>query len=103
MSFNFELDPESASNVASFAIEQWNYKWQHNYGSAMYHPKTDEKGKESLSVAAVKLAPDQRSIKLVIPDLEPVNQLHLRLKMKAFDDQEFVESIYWTINRVPGR
>ena len=101
LSFNFPLDATTASDVSSFVTEQWNYKWAASYGSEMYDPKTGKVGKESVKISSTKLAEDRKSIKLVVPEIQPVNQLHLLVDLKDKDGVPFKEEIYWTINRVP--
>ncbi len=101
ISFNFPLDSETASKVSSYVAEQWNYKWNSSYGSDMYNPDTGKIGKQKLNVTQVTLSNDRRSVDLQVPDIKPVNQLHLQLNLKDADGVAFVEEIYWTINAVP--
>ena len=101
LDFNFQLDPQTANSIKSFVVDQWNYQWRHEYGSAMFHPETGKVGKETVNVATATLLPGGKSVKLAIPSIQPVNQLHLRLKLKGIDGQPFAEEIYWTINAIP--
>ena len=101
VSFNFELDEASATDVASYLAEHWNYHRRHEYGSDMYSPTTDKPGKENLNVNAALLSADRKSVKLLVPDIKPVNQVHLIVHVKDASDESFSEEIYWTINRVP--
>jgi putative heme-binding domain-containing protein len=102
ISFNFPLEANSATDLDSYVAEQWNYHWRSEYGSDMYSPITDKPGIDKMNVESVTLSADAKSVKLNIPDLIPVNQVHLILKVKGSDNQPFEEEIYWTINRVPG-
>ncbi|MEM8666523.1 MAG: DUF6797 domain-containing protein [Planctomycetota bacterium] len=99
--FNFELDPDTATAVASYIAEQWNYRWRSQYGSDQYSPRTGDVGVDKLNIEAITLGSDARSVKLIVPDLKPVDQIHLIVKLKAIDGTTFEEEIYWTINRVP--
>jgi len=101
LSFNFRLDPTTASDVASFVTEQWNYKWAASYGSDMYDPKTGKVGKESVKISSAKISDDGKSIQLVVPGIQPVNQLHMLIQVKDREGIPFAEEIYWTINRIP--
>lgn len=101
ISFNFPLDPDSATNLESYVAKHWNYRWRSQYGSDMYSPISDKPGVEYMNVQSVTLSSDGKSVKLNIPDLIPVNQVHLILKVESSDDRPFEEEIYWTINRVP--
>ncbi|MEM7386081.1 MAG: hypothetical protein AAF514_14165, partial [Verrucomicrobiota bacterium] len=40
---------------------------------------------------------------LKIPDLQPVNQMKLNLRVTGKDGAELEEEIYLTINKVPGK
>ena len=102
ISFNFPLDANSATDLDSYVAEHWNYHWRSEYGSDLYSPITDKPGIDKMNVESVTLSTDGKSVKLNIPDLIPVNQVHLILKFKRSDNQPFEEEIYWTINRVPS-
>lgn len=102
--FNFMLDVETATDPASYELEQWNYKWQASYGSAQWSVKhPDQKGRDPVEISRVYLSADNRGVFLEIPDLQPVNQILAKLKLKEKRGQPFNEEIYLTINRVPGR
>ena len=99
--FNFELDESSATDLKSYVAKHWNYLWQESYGSDQYSPSTGEKGVDDLGIVSATLSDDRRSVKLLVPKIAPVHQLHLILKLKSADGQSFEEEVYWTINRVP--
>ncbi|MCS7468975.1 c-type cytochrome [Stieleria sp. ICT_E10.1] len=101
LQFNFPLDIPSATDLASYDVTHWNYRWAKSYGSEMYSPETGEVGVDKVNVTSVSLGSDGKGVLLNIPDLEPVDQVHLLLKLKARDGEAFEEEIYWTINRVP--
>ncbi|WP_436298389.1 DUF6797 domain-containing protein [Stieleria mannarensis] len=100
--FNFPLDVASATDLDSYDVSHWNYRWEKSYGSEMYSPETGQIGVDPMNVTSVSLGSDGESVLLNVPDLEPVDQVHVLLKVKARDGQDFEEEIYWTINRVPG-
>lgn len=87
------------SSIASQAVRQfaqaWNYRYRQAYGSpelAPSHPNLP--GHDRLAVAGSHALADGRSLFLELPDLQPVNQLHLRLQV---DDTRPVE-LYATIH-----
>ncbi len=102
LKFNFPLDPDSATDLASYDLTHWNYHWRREYGSDMYSPTTDKPGIEKMNLVSVSLGADGKSVKLNIPDIKPVNQVHLLLNLKDIDGDQFSEEIYWTINHVPS-
>ncbi|SMP68941.1 putative heme-binding domain-containing protein [Neorhodopirellula lusitana] len=103
VSFNFDVDAAAASAAASYDIQQWNYSWRPRYGSEMYHPGTGEVGTELVTVDHVQLAADHRSVDLMISNLGPVDQLHLKLSVADQAGKPFQEEVYWTIHNVPSK
>lgn len=101
VTFNFPLDRHRAEELAAYQLHHWNYRWQASYGSEMYSPVTGEVGIEPMNLTAAEVAEDGRSVLLRIPDLKPVNQVHLVLHVASETGEAFAEEIYWTINAVP--
>jgi len=99
--FNFAVDAKSAGDIASYVAKQWNYRWQASYGSEMYSPTTGRIGAEAMDIATVSVAADRKSIRLHVPNLKPVDQVHLIVKIKAQDGTPFEEEVYWTIHQIP--
>ena len=103
LSFNFKLDPKTATDVGRYQIKQWNYKWAASYGSRQYSPSNPGKtGQDEVPVVAVRLADEGRTAFLTIADLKPVNQMQLKIKPDAADGSGFDELVYLTINKVPS-
>jgi len=102
LTMNFKVNPDSLKNRKNWEIEQWNYQWRPSYGSEQYHPETGAKGHQKLNIDKILISPDGRSIKLVIPNIRPVNQLRMEFAIETEDEMPFEEEIYWTINRVPS-
>lgn len=78
--FALPLATALASDPKQCFAQVWNYRYGPGYGSPEFsttHPMTP--GHDTLNVASVQLADDQRSLFVEIPDLQPVNQLHLNL------------------------
>lgn len=103
LEFNFAPDRETAADPEAYRVQCWNYLWQAAYGSEMYSPSTGEVGVDRLEASKVEISDDGRSVLLHLPDLQPVDQLHLVLKVKDEQGRDFEEEIYWTIHRIPGR
>jgi hypothetical protein len=102
--FNFDLDRASALDPSSYHLEQWNYLWSANYGSDQYSARDPgQKGHDQLSVASITVSEDKRQVVLTIPGLRPVNQVEIRLNLKANDGAPFKELTYLTINAIPSR
>ncbi len=103
LKFNFQVDPKSAKNPASYQLRQWNYKWAASYGSKQYSPKSGKVGQDTVEISSVKLAKDGRSVLLKIPGIKPVNQVKMDLKLQSADAKPFNELVYLTINKVPKK
>ena len=99
--FTFALDPRSAKDLNSYKALQWNYRWTGNYGSDAFHPETGEVGKQELLIDSATLSPDGKLLTLHVPQLCPVDQLHLRLNVTDATGKSFAEEVYWTIHRIP--
>jgi hypothetical protein len=99
--FNFALDPIAATDLKSYQALQWNYKWTGSYGSDVFHPETGEVGMQELLIDSATLSPDGKSLTLHVPQLRPVNQLHLSLNVTYATGESFAEEVYWTIHRIP--
>ena len=52
-------------------------------------------------MSAVLLSDEGRTALLKIPDVQPVNQMQLKIKPDAADGYGFDELVYLTINKVP--
>jgi glucose/arabinose dehydrogenase len=102
ISFTGALDTASASDEQNYAVSQWNYKWTKEYGSPEFSVvDPDEKGHDAMTIKSVKLSADRKTVLLEIPDLQPVMQMKIQMRIKAADGSAIATEIYNTINRVP--
>lgn len=99
--FTTPLDPSSAANVENYAIEQWNYKWSHEYGSPDFSViNPSEKKRDDVSIKSAKLLADKQTVLLEIPDIRPVHQMKIKLRISAADGSAISQEIYGTIHRL---
>lgn len=83
MSFTAPVDKKIAGDVKSHFAQAWNYRYSAGYGSPEFSPRhPGTRGHDHQSISAVHLLPDGKSLFLEMPDLQPVNQLHLRLRVE---------------------
>lgn len=78
------VDRDIAEQTTSHFAQVWNYRYSGAYGSpemSTIHPGTT--GHDSLPIASAHVLKDGRSMFIELPDLQPVNQLHLRLNVNA--------------------
>jgi hypothetical protein len=99
--FTSELDATSASDPANYSIEQWNYAYSGSYGSADFSladPKL--KRHDKVEIKSAKLGKDGKTILLEIPNLQPVDQMKIKMTLKAADGSPVNQEIYNTIHKV---
>ena len=101
ITFTSPLDQTSAASLDSYSMEQWNYKWTQEYGSPEFSV-TDptQKKHDSVLIKSAKLLSDKKSVFLEIPDLQPVNQYKLKVKIATAEGTPIAHDIYGTIHRL---
>jgi putative heme-binding domain-containing protein len=80
LTFTQPLNRTLCERTGSHFAQAWNYRYSSGYGSAEYssrHPDTP--GHDPLAVTSAHVLADGRTLFLEIPDLQPVNQLHLHM------------------------
>lgn len=81
VSFSESLDAAVAANAENHFAQAWNYRYSSAYGSQEFsisHPDTP--GHDRVTIHSAHVLPDGNTLFLELPDLQPVNQLHLRLR-----------------------
>ena len=93
VSFTQPVNSGQIANLQNHFAEAWNYRYSPGYGSpemAPSHPNVV--GHEALEIAGVHVV-DDKTLFVELPDLQPVNQLHLVLQVDGGKPQElFVTS-----------
>lgn len=82
INFSRPIDRSIASRAESHFAQCWNYRYSSAYGSPEFsttHPGV--RGHDPLAIGAAYVLDDEKSLFLEIPELQPVNQLHLRLNV----------------------
>ena len=80
LEFSEPLNETIAENVDRQFAQCWNYRFSPAYGSAEYSARhIGMTGHDVLTVRSAHVGEKGRRLFLEIPDLQPVNQLHLRL------------------------
>jgi type 1 glutamine amidotransferase len=102
LTFSQRLDPSTATATSRYFAEQWNYRWSREYGSRRWSvANPNQQGQDRVPIRAVTLLPDQCTVKLHIPGLQPVMQMEISYRVQAADGQEIKGVLYQTINKVP--
>ncbi len=80
--FTQAIDAKIASDASKQFAHAWNYRYSAGYGSQEYSPRhRGTLGHDHWPISAAHVLDDVRSLFLELPDLQPVNQLHLRLRV----------------------
>ena len=91
VTFSEPLDVSTVSDSGSHFAQVWNYRYGPGYGSPEFSTRHDGvRGHDRLSIARAHILPDQRTLFLLLPDLQPVNQLHLHLQSAPDVFHDFV-------------
>lgn len=97
ISFTQPMDRTVASEVSGQFAQAWNYRYSSAYGSPEFSPRHfGTPGHDRLAITAAHVLPDGRSIFLEIPELQPVNQLHLHLHI----DSGRAQDLFLTVHRL---
>ncbi len=79
--FSRPLDPAIAGQARSHFAQAWNYRYSSGYGSPEFSPRhPGQPGHDALPVRSAHVLADGKTLFLELPDLQPVNQLHLHLR-----------------------
>ena len=95
-----ELDPEAARDEGGYDVEVWNYQWAEKYGSDDYKPSDGSKGHDPLEVKSVTLLPDKHTVFISTPDIKPVHQYVLKIRINSADGASIKCDIGGTINKL---
>jgi hypothetical protein len=99
--FTSELDRASATDLANYSIEQWNYSYSGAYGSSDFSV-TDPKVKrhDKVQIKSARLGKDAKTIRLEVAGLQPVDQMKIKMTLKAADGSPVTQETYSTIHKV---
>ncbi len=79
--FSRALDRAVAERAGAHFAQAWNYRYSSGYGSPELSPRhPGQPGHDALAIRSAHVVADGRTLFLEIPELQPVNQLHLRLR-----------------------
>jgi len=98
VSFTQPVNAEIASKAETFAIETYTYIYHSSYGS----PEVD---RTVPKIKEVKVAPDGKSIRLIIDGLVEghVHELHLPGVRSTSGEPLLHAAAYYTLNRIPAK
>jgi hypothetical protein len=99
LSFDTPLERSSAQDPSNYQIEEWNYRWSETYGSFHYCLSDPQKiGHDKLPVQQAALSEDGKRVFLTVPNLQPVDQLHIDVNTKCASGEPMKCDVYATIH-----
>ena len=93
--FSEPLEGAVSGQESNHFAQCWNYRYSSAYGSPEYspsHPGTP--GHDALRIAGAHVLADGHTLFLELPDLQPVNQLHLLLRVDADRTRELFITVH---------
>ncbi|MCS7045432.1 MAG: plastocyanin/azurin family copper-binding protein [Gemmataceae bacterium] len=95
VTFTQPLRRELAEQVGQQFAQAWNYRYSSSYGSPEFSPShPGVKGHDPVRIASAHVAADGKTLFLEIPDLQPVNQLHLRLRVDDGPAHDLIATVH---------
>ena len=93
--FSARVDASFATNIRNHFAQCWNYRYSKAYGSPEFSTvHAGMKGHDVLVIKSAHVVEDDHVLFLEIPDLQPVNQLHLRIATDAKTDHELFATVH---------
>ena len=97
LTFTKPVDPETASDPASYSMNIWAHLYTRGYGDKRHE-------EQDLEITKAEPSPDGKSVRLTIPGLKEyfIHALHLK-GVRSLDGEEVLHPVgYYTLNRFPG-
>jgi len=95
LTFSQPIDPAIVAKPESRFAQVWNYRYSASYGSREYstmHPNVA--GHDPLEIRSAHVLSDGKTLFLEIPEIQPVNTLHLRLEVDERQPQELFATVH---------
>jgi putative heme-binding domain-containing protein len=97
ISFTLPIDRTLVEEVSGHFAQAWNYRYSSAYGSPEFSPRHfGTPGHDPLGITSAHVLPDGRSVFLEIPELQPVNQLHLHVRIGP----DTAQDLFLTVHRL---
>jgi putative heme-binding domain-containing protein len=95
LTFSEPLDRAVASDPRSHFAQAWNYRYSRSYGSPEFSTRHfGRRGHDHFPISAAHVLPDGKRLFLELPDLQPVNQLHLRVRTGAGEPSDLFLTVH---------
>jgi len=102
LTFTCKLDPKTAGDIQNYSVEAWNYRWTQAYGSPEYSvANPNAQRHDRWTVSSATLLADQKTVRLGIPEFQPVMQLRVETRLRDADAAPVNATVYGTVNTLP--
>ncbi len=95
ITFSGPIDAAVVRRTGSLFAQCWNYRYGPQYGSPEFapsHPGTP--GHDPVPIRSAHVLADGRTLFVEMPDIQPVNQLHMRLKVDSGPAAELFATVH---------
>jgi len=93
--FSAPLDRSVAGDVAGHFAQCWNYRYGDAYGSPEFSPSHyGTVGHDPLAIRSATVLSDGTSLFLEMPDIQPVNQLHLHVAVGGGETRDLFATVH---------
>lgn len=93
LTFAAPLDKKKAENLNNYKVKTWKLKRSSEYGSERYNIRT-------LEVERVVISNDGKSVKLIMPDIEPVDVMTISYKLTDTENNPIEGTLQNTIHNL---
>lgn len=95
--FSSDVDEKTVQRTKLHLAQAWNYRYSGAYGSPEYSTRQlGLRGHDVLEITSAHVVDNGRTVFVEIPDLQPVNQLHLLLQTSSKDAHD----LFMTVHRL---
>lgn len=94
--FSDPLDRESTENPGNFNVKTWELKRTRKYGSERYNEMP-------LAISEVTLAPDNQTVFIRLPDIQPVWQMEIAFDIKGINGEKVAGKLQNTIHHLGNK
>jgi putative heme-binding domain-containing protein len=93
--FSAPLDPTVAGDAVNHFAQCWNYRYGPAYGSPEFSPSHyGTVGHDPLAIRSATVLSDAQSLFLEIPELQPVNTLHLHVAVGGGETRDVFATVH---------
>ncbi|MDO6604454.1 DUF6797 domain-containing protein [Arenibacter palladensis] len=93
LTFAAELDTSKTENSSNFEVQTWELLRSHKYGSKRYNTKT-------LHISEIKVTEDGKKVKLLLPDIAPVDIMKITYKVTDLHGNELKGKVQNTVHHL---